>query len=197
VLPATAAPLPYARAEAETIAALLPPDRLKVELGADASRSKVLTADWQRYTIVHFATHAVVDLERPELSGIMLSADGDAGPGTDGMLRMNDIYDLDMPVDLIVLSGCGTAAGRAFGSEGVFSLSRAFLYAGARRVIASLWPVEDRATAAFMAAFYHALLVEHKPAPSALRVAQQRLARDNRWSLPYYWAGFVLQGAGD
>jgi CHAT domain-containing protein len=100
-------------------------------------------------------------------------------------------------VDLVVLSGCDTAAGRTLGAEGVFSLSRAFLYAGARRVIASLWPVEDRATAAFMAEFYRALLVEHIPAPTALRLAQQRLARDNRWSPPYYWAGFVLQGAGN
>jgi len=198
LLPATqTVPLPYSRAEAESIAALLPADRRWLALGANASRAAVLAADWHRYAIVHFATHAVVDLERPELSGILLSADGAADPGRDGMLRMNDIYDLDMPVDLVVLSGCDTAAGRTLGAEGVFSLSRAFLYAGARRVIASLWPVEDRATAAFMAEFYRALLVEHIPAPTALRLAQQRLARDNRWSPPYYWAGFVLQGAGN
>jgi tetratricopeptide (TPR) repeat protein len=197
-VPATGSvPLPYSRAEAESIAALLPADRRWLALGANASRAAVLAADWHRYAIVHFATHAVVDRERPELSGILLAADGDADPGRDGMLRMNDIYDLDMPVDLVVLSGCDTAAGRTLGAEGVFSLSRAFLYAGARRVIASLWPVEDRATAQFMTAFYRALLVEHMPAPTALRLAQQRLARDNRWSPPYYWAGFVLQGAGN
>jgi tetratricopeptide (TPR) repeat protein len=196
--PGQAAPLPYSRAEAESIAALLPADRVWLALGADASRAKVLTTDWHRFTIVHFATHALVDLERPELSGIELSAPDDGkDPVRDGILRMNDIYDLDMPVDLVVLSGCDTAAGRTLESEGVFSLSRAFLYAGARRVIASLWPVEDRATAAFMASFYRALLVEHNTAPTALRVAQQRLARDSRWSAPYYWAGFVLQGDGN
>jgi CHAT domain-containing protein len=110
------------------------------------------------------------------------------------MLRMNDIYNLEMPVDLVVLSGCDTAAGRGVGSEGVFSLSRAFFYAGAERVLASLWPVEDRATAAFMPEFYRALLIDHMSPAGALRVAQQRLARDSRWSSPYYWAGFVLQG---
>ena len=143
---------------------------------------------------MHFATHAVVDRERPELSGIVLAANGTED---DGILRMNDIYNLDMPADLVVLSGCETAAGRTLDSEGVFSLSRAFFYAGARRVVASLWPVEDRATAAFMGAFYRGMLVEHMPAVAALRFAQQRLVRDNRWAAPYYWAGFVVQGDWD
>jgi CHAT domain-containing protein len=110
---------------------------------------------------------------------------------------MNDIYNLDMPVDLVVLSGCETAAGREMDSDGVLSLSRAFLYAGARQVVASLWQVEDRATAAFMREFYRELLVEHMPAATALRIAQQRISRDNRWASPYYWGGFVLQGDWD
>jgi CHAT domain-containing protein/tetratricopeptide (TPR) repeat protein len=192
VLSAPAAALPNARAEAQTIAALLPKDRVWLALGAQASRANVLETDWRRYTIVHFAVHAVVDARRPELSGILLSA-SDPDP-QDGMLRMNDIYNLDMPVDLVVLSACDSAAGRDADSEGVFSLSRAFFYAGAPRVIASLWPVDDRASAAFMALFYRALIVEHMSVGSALRFAQQALARDTRWSAPYYWAGFVLQG---
>lgn len=187
-------PLPYSRSEAEAIAALLPKERVWLAMGPEASRASALAADWGRFTIVHFATHAIVDVARPEISGIALSSSpGDAGPG-DGMLRMNDIYNLQMPVDLVVLSGCETAAGRGLDSEGVFSLSRAFFYAGAPRVLASLWPVEDRATSTFMPEFYRALLVEHMSAASALRVAQQRLARDSRWTSPYYWAGFVLQG---
>jgi hypothetical protein len=189
--------LPYARAEALSISALLPKDRVWLALGPDASRANVVATDWRRYSIVHFATHAGVDLQRPQLSGILLSVDGADGRPQDGMLRMNDIYDLDMPVDLVVLSGCDTALGRSLESEGVFSLSRAFFYAGARRVIASLWPVDDRATAAFMAEFYRALLVDHRPAGAALRSAQQRLARENRWASPYYWGGFVLQGDWD
>jgi tetratricopeptide (TPR) repeat protein len=186
--------LPYSRVEAEAISSFLPKERVWLALGADASRGKALAADWRRYTMVHFATHAVVDRRRPELSGIVLSLYDRSGRPQDGTLRMNDIYNLDMPADLVVLSGCETADGRVMDSEGVVSLSRAFFYAGARRVLASLWPVEDRATAAFMREFYRALLIKHKPAAGALHSAQQYLARDNRWASPYYWGGFVLQG---
>jgi hypothetical protein len=193
----TPAPLPYSRVEAEAISAFLPKERTWLALGADASRENALAADWRPFTIVHFATHAVVDLRRPELSGIVLSLYDPDGHPLDGLLRMNDIYNLDMPVELVVLSGCETAAGRALDSEGVFSLSRAFFYAGARRVVASLWPVEDRATAAFMREFYRGLLVEHMHAATALRFAQQRISGDSRWAPPYYWSGFVLQGDSD
>jgi CHAT domain-containing protein len=191
------AALPYSRIEAEAISALLPKERVWLAMGTEANRTNVLAANWRRYTIVHFATHAVVDLRRPELSGIVLSLYDADGRPLNGILRMNDIYDLDMPVDLVVLSGCETAAGRMMDSEGEFSLSRAFFYAGAQRVVASLWPVEDRATAAFMREFYQGLLVEHMHAAAAMRFAQQHLARDNRWASPYYWAGFVLQGDWD
>jgi tetratricopeptide (TPR) repeat protein len=187
------AALPYSRIEAESIGALLPKDRVWLALGANASRANALAANWRRFSMAHFATHAVTDLSRPELSGIVLAARGDAGV-EDGVLRMNDIYNLDMPVDLVVLSGCATATGRDVASEGVLSLSRAFFYAGARRIVASLWPVDDRATAAFMREFYRALLSDHQSAASALRYAQQSLSSDMRWAAPYYWAGFVLQG---
>jgi tetratricopeptide (TPR) repeat protein len=187
-------PLPYSISEAEQVAAFLPKDRVWLAVGAEASRANTLAADWGRFTIVHFATHAIVDVNRPEISGIVLSSRGPDGHREDAMLRVNDIYNLDMPVDLVVLSGCETAAGRGIGSEGVISLSRAFFYAGAERVLASLWPVDDRAAAALMPEFYRALLVDHQSAAAALRIAQQHLARDSRWAAPYYWAGFVLQG---
>lgn len=190
-------PLAFSRTEAESIAALLPKERVWLALGADASRANVLAANWHRYDIGHFATHAVVDRNRPELSGVVLSLYDAQGHPQDGLLRMNDIYNLDMPVDLVALSGCETAAGRLLDSEGVLSLSRAFLYAGARQVVASLWQVEDRATAAFMHEFYRGLLTEHMPAATALRVAQQHVSQDNRWASPYYWGGFVLQGNWD
>lgn len=187
-------PLPYARAEALAIAALLPEDRVWLALGPQASRANVLSADWRRFTVAHFATHALIDRRRPELSGIVLSPPEEGGRTQDGVLRLNDIYRLDMPVELVVLSGCETAAGRELESEGVLSLARAFFYAGAHRVIASLWPVDDRATAAFMEEFYRTLLIEHTSAAGALRSAQRRIASDSRWASPYYWAGFVLQG---
>ncbi len=127
----------------------------------------------------------------------MLSQYDAQGQAADGMLRMNDIYDLHMPADLVVLSGCETAAGRPVDAEGIYSLSRGFLYAGAHSVLASLWNVEDRATAEFMRHFYRGLFVEHRSAAAALRLAQQNLARDTRWNSPYYWGGFVLQGELD
>lgn len=189
--------LPYARMEADSIAALLPKDQVWLALGSEASRANVMAADWRRFTVAHFASHAIVDRRRPELSGIVLSPPPGAGHSQDGTLRVNDIYNLDMPVNLVVLSGCETAAGRGLDSEGVFSLARAFFYAGTTRVVASLWPVDDRATAAFMGEFYRALLIEHTSAAGALRSAQRRLVSDSRWASPYYWAGFVLQGDWD
>ena len=189
--------LPYARQEAEAIASLLPKEQVWVALGTNASRSTVMSTDWRRFTTVHFAAHAIVDRNRPEMSGIVLSPPPPGVSAQDGVLRLNDIYNLNMPARLVVLSGCETAAGRGLDSEGIFSLSRAFFYAGATRVLASLWPVEDRATAQFMRAFYQALLVEHSTPASALRVAQRRLSADSRWANPYYWAGFVLQGNWD
>jgi CHAT domain-containing protein/Flp pilus assembly protein TadD len=189
--------LPYARKEALAIAALLPKEQVWSAVGASASRAAVMSADWRRFTTIHFAAHAVVDRNRPALSGIVLSPPASGGTAQDGVLRLNDIYGLDMPARLVVLSGCETAAGRGLDSEGVFSLARAFFYAGSTRVLASLWPVDDRATAEFMRAFYQSLLVEHSTAASALRVAQRRLSADDRWASPYYWAGFVLQGDWD
>jgi CHAT domain-containing protein len=186
--------LPKSRDEAQMIAAMLPKERVWLATGFAASRDRILATHWERYAVVHFATHAIVDRENPELSGIVLSQYDAQGHPEDGMLRMNDIYGLDMPADLVVLSGCETAAGRPVDAEGIYSLSRGFLYAGAHRVLASLWTVEDRATAEFMRRFYDGLLIQHMPAAAALRLAQQSLARDTRWSSPYYWGGFVLQG---
>ncbi|MCC6173544.1 MAG: CHAT domain-containing protein [Gammaproteobacteria bacterium] len=188
------APLPQSRTEALRIARLLPAERRWVALADDASREAVLQADWSRWSIAHFAAHALVDLQRPELSGIVLSLYDRDGRPRDGFLRLNDIYELRMPVALVVLSACDSALGRNYGSEGAFSLARAFFYAGAPRVVASLWPVDDRATARFMESFYDALLRRGLTPAAALRDAQHALAREPRWRAPRYWAGFVLQG---
>jgi CHAT domain-containing protein len=117
-----------------------------------------------------------------------------AGRPRDGFLRINDLYRLNMPAELVVLSACESALGRSDGAEGVFNLARAFFYAGARRVLSSLWTVDDRASAEFMKQFYRALLQRQRPPDAALREAQAALAADPRWQAPYYWAGYVLQG---
>jgi CHAT domain-containing protein len=163
-------------------------------LGLDASKRTVAGAGLGRYRIVHFATHAVLDDEVPSRSGIVLSAFDADRRAQDAVLSLFDIYQLHLPADLVVLSGCRTALGREIRGEGLVGLTRGFMFAGAPRVVVSLWDVEDRATAELMKRFYAGLLVEALAPAEALRRAQLDLARDGRWSAPYYWAGFVLQG---
>ncbi|MDB5978784.1 MAG: hypothetical protein JWR07_5544 [Nevskia sp.] len=186
--------LRYSRQEAERIAALAAPQPAWLALDFAASRRAALQAHWPDYAIVHFATHALIDQQHPDLSGIALSQYDRDGKAQDGLLSMNDIYNLDLPAELVVLSACESAGGPLGGEEGVFSLSRAFFYAGTRRVLGSLWPVDDRASAHFMERFYTALMQQKQPPAAALRQAQRQMAQDPDWQSPYYWAGYVLQG---
>jgi CHAT domain-containing protein len=112
----------------------------------------------------------------------------------DGYVRLHEIYNLDLKADLVVLSACQTAIGKEFAGEGLAAMTRGFLYAGARRVVASLWSVQDRATAEFMARFYSGLLQKRLSPAAALSAAQTQMAREPRWSSPYFWAGFTLVG---
>jgi CHAT domain-containing protein len=95
---------------------------------------------------------------------------------------------------MVVLSACQTAIGKEIRGEGLVGLTRGFMYAGAPRVVASLWKVDDRATAELMKRFYHGMLISRLRPPAALRAAQIELSRQKQWQAPYYWAGFVLQG---
>jgi CHAT domain-containing protein len=186
--------LRHAKTEATNIAALAPATDVWTALDFAASRSAVLSADWSRYRAVHFSTHSMLNLRHPELSGVVLSLYDAQGNAQDGFLRMTDVYNLRMPVDLAVLSVCDSSRETGRGAEGMFGLSRAFFYAGAHRVLLSLWPTDDTASAEFMTLFYRHLLVDRQPAQSALRQAQTELQAQPRWSQPYYWSGFVLQG---
>jgi len=186
--------LPSTRTEAQAIAALAKPQTPWLALDFAANRRAALAANWSDYAIVHFATHALLNPNHPELSGIVLSLFGADGKAEDGFVRMNDIYNLHMPAELVVLSVCDSALGRNLGGEGASSLARAFFYAGAHRVVASLWPVDDRASAALMQAFYRGLLERHEAPAPALAAAQREIGSDPRWRAPFYWAGFVLQG---
>jgi CHAT domain-containing protein len=182
------------RREAAAITALLPRTEVELLLGFAARRGTVVAGELDRYRILHFATHGVIDAERPRLSGLVLSLVDPAGRPQDGFLSLADIYNLDLTADLVVLSGCETALGREIRGEGLIGLVRGFLYAGSRRVVASLWRVEDRATAELMARFYRALLRGGEPPAAALRDAQLALLRQPRWRQPASWAGFVVQG---
>jgi CHAT domain-containing protein len=147
-----------------------------------------------RYRIVHFATHGLLNSEHPELSGLVLSLIDDNGKIRDGFLRMHEIYNLRLPADVVVLSACQTALGKEVKGEGLVGLTRGFMYAGAQRVVASLWQVDDLATAELMKHFYRGMLQENMRPAEALRAAQIEMSKHGRWSAPYYWAGFVIQG---
>jgi CHAT domain-containing protein len=203
VTPAPAAPraaprfarLPFSRSEAQAILSVAPPSGTLAALDFAASREMVLSGRLARYRIVHFATHAVLNAETPELSGVVLSRVDPRGRPRDGLLRLGEIYRLHLPADLVVLSGCRTALGKEIRGEGLVGLTRGFFSAGARQVLVSLWPVEDRATAELMRRFYREMLGRRRPPAAALRAAQTSMWREEVWRSAYYWAGFVLQGA--
>jgi CHAT domain-containing protein/tetratricopeptide (TPR) repeat protein len=180
--------------EAKAIAALVPPDQRFLALGFEASRSQAISPELAQYRNVHFATHGVLDSRRPELSKLVLSLYDEKGRTQDGFLRLNDIYNLRLGADLVVLSACQTALGQEIRGEGLIGLTRGFMYAGAARVVASLWSVEDRATAELMESFYRGMLRQGLPPAAALRRAQLEMARKPGRKSPYYWAGFSLQG---
>jgi CHAT domain-containing protein len=187
--------LPFSRREAEAIvAAALPGDRLEA-VDFQASRTTATSAELSQYRIVHFATHGVLDSRTPALSGIILSLVDQQGRPQDGFLRLWDIYNLHLPADLVVLSACQTALGKEVKGEGLVGLTRGFMYAGAPRVIASLWQVEDVATAELMSQFYQGILKKKLTPAAALRAAQVHMWRQKRWHAdPYFWGAFQLQG---
>lgn len=186
--------LPGSRHEAAAIAALAPPGSALTLLGFAARRDAVLGERLAGYRAVHFATHGVIDTAEPSLSGLALSRLDEAGTPLAGFLDLADVYGLRLDAELVVLSGCRTALGRELAGEGLMGLARGFLEAGASSVVASLWPVEDRATAALMSHLYRGLWVEGLAPGAALAAAQRAVAAERRWRDPYYWAGFVLQG---
>jgi len=188
--------LPYTRKEALSIAALVPKDQQKTLLDFDVNYETATSAELGEYRFVHFATHGLLDTRYPELSGILLSlVDREGKPQANGILRLGDVYNLKMPVELVSLSACETALGKSIRGEGLVGLTRGFMYAGAPRVVASLWKVEEEATADLMTAFYERVLGQQQLRPAAaLRQAQIEMWRSPNRSAPYYWSAFVMQG---
>jgi len=187
--------LPFTRLEADSIAQFVPAASRKKALDFDASRETAVGDEARRYRIVHFATHAVLNSQHPELSGIVLSLFDRNGRPQDGFVRLHDVYRLRLPADLVVLSACQTALGKEIKGEGLIGLTRGFMHAGVPRVVASLWKVDDRATAELMRRFYEGMLGPRKlPPAAALRAAQLDMSKTAMWKQPYYWAGFLLQG---
>lgn len=186
--------LPFTRWEADQILAVAPRESSMKVLDFRANRSFAISDELSKYRYVHFATHGYLDTTRAGLSAIVLSMVDEQGKPQDGFLRTHDIYNLKLPAELVVLSACETGLGKDVTGEGLDGLTRAFMYAGARRLVVSLWNVNDKATAALMQRFYTEMLRSNKTPAAALRAAQIEMLRSKQWQSPYYWAPFVMQG---
>jgi CHAT domain-containing protein len=188
--------LPFTRREAAAIGGASRTGAVMQALDFDASRATATSDKLSQYRYIHFATHGILNSEHPELSGIVLSLVDEKGQPQDGFLRLHEIYNLKLGAELVVLSACQTALGKDVKGEGLIGLTRGFMYAGSPRVMASLWKVDDVATSELMGIFYRKVLRVQKPLPpaAALREAQIEMWKNKRWSEPYYWAAFQLQG---
>ncbi|NJO76392.1 MAG: CHAT domain-containing protein [Leptolyngbyaceae cyanobacterium RM1_406_9] len=166
--------------------------------GFEANREHVFDEELSQYQILHFATHGFLNDRSPGESGLVLSQYDDQIRPLQGnnFLSLTDVFRLNLPAELVVLSGCRTGLGANLRGEGLVGLTRGFMYAGAERILVSLWSVDDEATAALMSQFYEELIGRNRSPAEALRAAQLHLLQesDSTWQTPYYWAAFTLQG---
>lgn len=185
--------LPFSGKEAEVIKLLFSDENPLVLLGFDANLESLLKLDSKTHQIIHFATHSLIDFTYPERSGLLFSKFKENGEEINGYLNFNDILNLRLDCDLVVLSACQTAIAKQLPGEGFLGLSRAFFYAGARKIMLSLWRVEDESTAVLMSKFYTFLKKGLSPV-AALRSAQISMLQEEKWKSPYHWAAFQIEG---
>jgi CHAT domain-containing protein/tetratricopeptide (TPR) repeat protein len=183
------------RTEAEQIARLTRASggQADVWLDLDANEANMTTRDIKKYRVIHIATHGLLNAERPQFTGIVLSLVGNKS--SDGFLRTDEVFNLNLGGSLVMLSACETGLGKEKRGEGVIGLTRAFMYAGAPTVGVSLWSVADKSTADLMTDFYKRLLATPDASPTAsMRAAQVAMINGKKYSAPFYWAPFVLVG---
>ena len=189
-------PLPFAEEEVFSINQIYREKGKDTELYVKekALEEVVKSRNTEQFNTLHFATHGLIDDQVPALSGLILTPSEDP-EGEDGFLRLNEIFNLSLNADLITLSACETALGKEVRGEGMIGLTRAFFYAGARSIVASLWMVSDRSTSELMEDFYLNLVEGKKPA-EALRQAKIKLLKgpDLLYKHPFFWAPFVIMG---
>ena len=186
-------PLPGTREEATAVGDV-------TRFGKDASEAglrETLAKGKNRWRAVHFACHGLVNPDRPTLSSLALTPDAE----NDGFLTVLEVLRMEIASDLVVLSACETGKGKIVGGEGIVGLTRAFIYAGAPRVVCSLWKVDDEATKALMTEFYRLWNPKDGSKPlgtaAALRAAQEHIRLQPKWAHPYYWAAWVLWGLAE
>jgi CHAT domain-containing protein len=164
-----------------------------VWLDMDANEDNLATRELTKYRVLHIATHGLLNAERPQFTGVVLSLVGNRS--SDGFLRTDEVFNLHLGSPLVMLSACETGLGKERRGEGVMGLTRAFMYAGAPTVGVSLWSVADRSTADLMTDFYKKFFGAEDASPSAaLREAQLAMIAGKKYSAPFYWAPFVLVG---
>ncbi len=183
-------PLPFAEQELYAIGKTFR-DRTRILSGASARESGLRDAMVPQFPVIHFATHGLVSDVQPKRSGLLLAPEA----GEDGLLQMSEIYGLGLKANLVVLSACQTALGREITGEGLVGLSRAFFYAGARSVVATLWNLNDRFAAEFVQRFYRELNQGHS-SEEALRRAKLAYVNHPQYSHPFYWSSLVMLGDG-
>jgi len=188
--------LPFSGTEVQSIAAMLDPGQARIFLRGEATEDHIKEIEASTsYRYLHFATHGLVDEKRPDFSSVVLAQDNN--PSEDGFLQAAEIFNLNLDADLVVLSACETGLGKMIRGEGLVGLTRAFMYAGARSVVVSLWRVADQSTSLLMQRFYESLIVLQNGKTDALRAAKLAMIDDERFAHPFHWAPFVLVGDWD
>jgi CHAT domain-containing protein/Tfp pilus assembly protein PilF len=180
--------------EAREILKLISPSENIQAFGFDANYNWATNKQLSQYKMLHFATHGFLDSTEPEFSGIVLSLIDKQGKSQRGFLRLTDIFNLNFPAELVVLSACSTGLGKEVKGEGLVGLTRGLMYAGAARVVVSLWNVNDQATSLLMSQFYSQMLQQGKTPAAALRAAQLKMWEQEKWRNPYSWSAFTLLG---
>jgi CHAT domain-containing protein/tetratricopeptide (TPR) repeat protein len=189
------AQLPFAGLEVDAISRLFESSRSDVYRGHEASEMRAKAAvNLSGYRYVHFATHGLINEDRPDFSGIALAAD--ALSDDDGFLQAAEVFNLKIDADLVVLSACETGLGRLVRGEGLVGLTRAFMYAGAPSVVVSLWAVADQSTAQLMEGLYTRLAPGTESRDESLRGAKRQMIASGENAHPFFWAPFVLVGDG-
>jgi len=183
-------PLKYSAEEVRQISKLIKKKTRDIYTGEGANEEKIKSRDLKDYKIIHFATHGFIDEQVPLRSSLLLTLDED--PAEDGFFQAREIYNTDLNAKLVVLSACQTGRGKLMRGEGVMGLSRAFLYAGAESVVASLWSVNDQATSVFMKYFYRGLS-QGLTKEEALQKAKLDMI-ESGYKHPFFWAPFILNG---
>lgn len=186
-------PLQYSRDELAKLKEIGGPSS-SIVTEFSASREAFQRTDFSKFSILHVATHGILDPNRPEYSGFILSTVDPEGRGQQGFITVRDVFELQAPVDLVVLSACRTGLGKDVRGEGLIGLTRGFMYAGASSIAASLWNVNDEVSAELMKLFYANMLEKDMTPAAALRAAQNTIRQRPEWRSPHYWAAFTFQG---